>query len=70
MPLRTKSTTEVVFARDTLSCGRRDGLPIHLTQGECWSADDPICVERPDLFSPTPTFLHRSTPDPLSRPAL
>jgi hypothetical protein len=71
--LRSKATdpaTAVVFARDTLSCGRRDGLPVRLTAGDAWLADDPICTERPDLFSPTPTAVHRSTPDPASKPAL
>jgi hypothetical protein len=58
----TEPTTAVVFAKDTLSCGRRDGVTLRLTRGQCWAADDPICLERPDLFSPVPTAVLRSTP--------
>jgi hypothetical protein len=53
--------TAVVYARDTLSTGTKAGLTVHLTQGAVWAADDPICTERPDLFSPEPTTVCRTT---------
>ena len=40
---------------------RWEGLSIHLTPGAPWDASDPFVRARPELFSETPTTIHRTT---------
>jgi hypothetical protein len=71
MPIRTKSTGRpYVFVQATVSTALSSGLTVHLYESECWDSSDPIVLERPDLFADDPPKLHRSTPDPASKPAL
>jgi hypothetical protein len=69
MPLR-KPQLPYVFAVSTCATARADGLHVHIFEGDVWSATDPICLERPDLFTDTPPKLCTTLPDPASRPAL
>ena len=68
-PLRTKitapaSNVKTVFARWTLGTSTKSGLSVALKAGDAWDASDDICVERSDLFSPTPLYIRRTTPVP------
>jgi hypothetical protein len=68
---RSKSTARpFVFAASTCATALSSGLHVHLFAGECWDSSDPIVLERPDLFTDDPPVLHRTTPDPASKPAL
>jgi hypothetical protein len=71
MPLRKQQWTHpYVFAQATVSTALANGLTVHLYESECWDSSDPIVLERPDLFADAPPQLHRTTPNPLSHPAL
>jgi hypothetical protein len=61
-----------VFA--TASCGtaRADGVGVNLREGDVWSADDPLVIAKPGLFSktpPGPAFPRRSEPAPVEEDA-
>jgi hypothetical protein len=71
MPLRKpKWERDYVFAVATCGTALANGLSVHLYAGDVWPTDDPIVLERPDLFSNEPTKLCRTTRDPASKPAL
>jgi hypothetical protein len=65
-PLRTKitepaSNVKAVFARWTLGTSTKSGLSVALRAGDAWDSTDEIVAERPDLFSPTPLYIRRTT---------
>jgi hypothetical protein len=66
MPLlRSKSTVRpfpYVFAVSTLGVGLENGMVIHLVRGSVWASDDPLVVQRPELFADAPFELCRTTP--------
>jgi hypothetical protein len=57
----TQTADQVVYVLSTLACSTPEGLPIILTEGDTWAADDPVVRARPDLFTDDPSILRRSS---------
>jgi hypothetical protein len=49
----------LVFASSTCSV-RHAGNTIRLEAGQCWAADDPFVLARPELFTATPSIVFRT----------
>jgi len=45
-----------------LGTSTKGGLSVALRAGDAWDSTDEICVERPDLYSPVPLYVRRTTP--------
>jgi hypothetical protein len=50
----------VVYVLSTLACATPEGVPLILTEGDAWAADDPLVLAHPDFFTDNPTVLRRS----------
>jgi len=59
-----KPTTEIkiCFANATCALTDKDGSSYVLRRGDCWAADDPLPLFRPEFFDAEPTadMLHRT----------
>ncbi len=42
-----------------------DGKRLQLVKDQIWDANDPFVKARPDLFSPSPKKVNRTTPAPV-----
>jgi hypothetical protein len=67
-----KPTTEIkiCFANATCALTDKDGTAYVLKRGDCWAADDPLPLFRPDFFDPLPALdsIHRTyLPDGFDR---
>lgn len=51
---------DYVYAVASAAATTTAGLPVYLTLGEVWAADDPFVSHRPELFSDTPTRVQRT----------
>jgi hypothetical protein len=68
---RTKTTGRpYVFAQSTVATARRDGLHVHIFEGDVWDATDPI-ASKDRTFSPTRRHgcVERPPTRPRSRPS-
>jgi hypothetical protein len=63
-PLRTKHIEHkfrYCFAASTLGVGMENGMVIHLVRDAVWASDDPLVIQRPELFVDEPTLVCRTT---------
>jgi hypothetical protein len=49
------------FAASTLGVGMENGMVIHLVRDAVWASDDPLVIQRPELFVDEPTQVCRTT---------
>ena len=70
MARKTPQTVAVVFANATCALTDKDGSSHVLRRGDCWAADDPLPIFRPDFFDAEPALdmVHRTyLPDGFDR---
>ena len=53
--------SDIVYAKSTTSVANEGGVIYRIEGGQAWSADDPIVLAHPDLFSDEPVKVRTST---------